>query len=367
MAKSKKVIMSSLDSELSASDLKKKAAWIAKDLEERAKACPEGHSDAEVRDMALKGSDVDPEKAKEEFSENVPKENLPDTVDDLKGPEDLGTVTDLEGELDEEWAKSTSQSFDGIVGTKAGNWEHVLNTNDGIKESFEEVKPSVEKIFEDKKKATVFGTGGEIPDGKSWYEEQLREAEEKQPPAVLYEDDTPENPNVEEIDLSLIPDGMTIDQFLNKDIIEWIKDTRLDIDKITQFVANGYIHSQESIFDQLFFAKCWLGELLFQFKDNNPYANEHLLKSRKDIPATADVATDISSELYHFNLRNIESKFIELRRMVVNAMAAVNEIDVLKHKHTDTRLASICKTNSYNALAQSKFLLGRELGKLRIK
>lgn len=149
-------------------------------------------------------------------------------------------------------------------------------------------------------------------------------------------------------------------------VIKKIKDIRVNIDRVYH-LANKEFLTDSEIVSKIFTAKAWLGKLLASLKAENPYANENRIKTRQDIPATADtyVVKDYQSEVFQFNLQNAIQKIIILRKELDGLIDLVQDIEFTKEIVDDIRLASICKTQSYVSLSEAKFFLGKELSKLK--
>jgi hypothetical protein len=119
--------------------------------------------------------------------------------------------------------------------------------------------------------------------------------------------------------------------------------------------------------DSLILAKAWLGKVLQELGEYNPYANDGQRKTVEDIEPTADHVKILEEEKKYIadrpwdQMLHIE-KVDWLREEIVKAIS-VNEHLFLGVSFT--RLIAIARTNTYNHLSEARFWLGFELQRIR--
>lgn len=304
--------MSSKDEDMTKAELKKKNDWVKKEADEKAKADADAKAEEQFRQKAKE----DAAKAKaieDELAEAEKEQGQKVESEDLKDPEDKDAKDDKNIKDDEKRKYIVDMSF----------------------------KKEEESMEEFLKRAEQENLG-------HWSNDEGEKEGLKGGNIIIGEGIIPRNVD-------------------NSGKIKSIRKTRVKIDKFSKLLEGGFA-TNESLLSEVFFGKAWLGKLLSEFSSENPYANEASIKSRKDIPATADEYTvdNYYSEIYQFNLKNNEFKIIELRKMLQKLIDNINGISFTNEEVQDMRLASIAKTNSYTHLVQAKFILGKELSKLRI-
>ncbi len=142
-----------------------------------------------------------------------------------------------------------------------------------------------------------------------------------------------------------------------------IKEKRLLVDKLLcKMQHHGRIDiSPERSF---FLTKAWLGICLAELGATSPYAGESEIKSRKDIPATADHddSHHFKAECVQFNNLNTENAVIGLRKDLLDVIEFLEGIDSYDY----TREFAIARTQAYINAREARFHLGVILGSLKV-
>ena len=149
-----------------------------------------------------------------------------------------------------------------------------------------------------------------------------------------------------------------------KKLVKQIKENRVTLDFITKMAKSHLkLGAHEALFNSLFIGRAWLGKLLAELNEKNPYANEDQIKDASQIPPTADTKEEdlqFGREKYDFGLLGIVDAIIKLRSSVEEQIQFLTEMDA-----SVSRDFSIARTNAYTNLCEAKFYLGQELSNKR--
>ena len=158
-------------------------------------------------------------------------------------------------------------------------------------------------------------------------------------------------------------------------MIQQIKELRVRIDGLHQLTKDlkpldlgitGFnSHEIDEAAKSLILAKAWLGKLLGELGNENPYSSGK--KEIKDIESTADVAKNLTvdvdggwEEMSHIEkvdwLRSDIQKVIDEIRIMEFDIEGTSYLD--NHK-------SIARLNSYNHLSEARFWLGFEFQRIK--
>lgn len=170
---------------------------------------------------------------------------------------------------------------------------------------------------------------------------------------------------------------------------EQIKELRLQCDGLAQltkelkprvtyqtnYSINDYIGSTQVIYadnskeiekavDSLYLAKAWLGKILGELGNENPYGSGY--KTKEDIVPTQDVAPEqlvvtIGTASTSFNTLNHIEKVDWLRTRIEKLINEVKEIPTVDK----SREFAIARTNSYTHLCEARFFLGFEMERIK--
>lgn len=202
----------------------------------------------------------------------------------------------------------------------------------------------------------------ETTEEETQQEEETAEEEE-------VEETTSEEDNTEEEEEETTQEETNTEEEVEENLVSKIKRNRLAVDKIMFFVENLNTINTEELPTLLFLGKSWLGVLLGQLKEENPYAKEGEVKTRKDIPATREVYNDADKNklIYDFRLKDKMFQLIELRKQLGSIIEEVSSIELSENTEVENgRIFNTARTNSFNNLSEAKFLLGKELAELKL-
>lgn len=121
----------------------------------------------------------------------------------------------------------------------------------------------------------------------------------------------------------------------------------------------------EKAVDSLYLGKAWLGKLLGELGNENPYGSGY--KTKEDIVPTQDVAfprADILTngfEVFDYENKNHIEKVDFLRSTIEEIVKEVKEIPTKDL----SREFAIARTNCYTHLCEARFYLGFELERVR--
>jgi len=168
---------------------------------------------------------------------------------------------------------------------------------------------------------------------------------------------------------------------------EQIKNLRIKIDALAQLTKelkpvstskwvnpNEYYvymdNSQEinKAVDSLYLAKAWLGKVLGELGNENPYGSGY--KTKEDIVPTQDVAketTDFPLAPDNWSTGILQISHIEkVDWLRTEIEKLVKEVMLFKSEtHTVSYIASIATTSSYNNLCEARFWLGFEMERIK--
>lgn len=185
------------------------------------------------------------------------------------------------------------------------------------------------------------------------------------------------------IDLAYIPDGYTIEKFIEIYKTTEFFNKKENSDKAIINVPNQYKEIENS-YNSLLLAKAWLGKLLGELGAENPYKSGY--KTKEDIEPTADVAEAKAGMTEPFNKVKPSSKIDtwELNGISMfnyDSMNHIEKVDWLRteiQKIIDTSpdfsndfseftLENIVaeQTLVYKYLTEAKFWLGFELQRIK--
>jgi len=136
----------------------------------------------------------------------------------------------------------------------------------------------------------------------------------------------------------------------------------------SNWAANNSKELEQAV-DSLYLAKAWLGKVLGELGEENPYKSGY--KTKEDIEPTADVAEYIPgnkaiadrnkkdySEFNHIEKVDWLRQEIEV---IVNLVKQIARTDA----QFFTKEFNIARTNSYNHLCEARFWLGFELQRIK--
>jgi hypothetical protein len=125
----------------------------------------------------------------------------------------------------------------------------------------------------------------------------------------------------------------------------------------------------EKAVDSLYLAKAWLGKVLGELGNENPYGSGY--KTKEDIEPTADVNQDIHGynlDVIHFEDKNHIEKVDWLRQEIEKVVNEIKHLDSnISNHHTQrpSREFAIARTNAYNHACEARFWLGFELQRIK--
>lgn len=142
-----------------------------------------------------------------------------------------------------------------------------------------------------------------------------------------------------------------------------IKEKRLAVDRMLCKLQH-HMMINETPERSFFLTKAWLGSCLGQLNAENPYAKEAEIKTRKDIPATAehDDSHGFKAECVAFNNVNAEVAVIGLREELLSVIKFIEEINNFDY----TREFAISRTQAWINATEARFALGVILGSLKV-
>lgn len=116
----------------------------------------------------------------------------------------------------------------------------------------------------------------------------------------------------------------------------------------------------EKAVDSLYLAKAWLGKLLGELKEENPYGSGY--KTKEDIVPTQDVSDNLHLKYFPEDreLNHIE-KVDLLRGEIEKLTNDIKEIPTVDK----SREFAIARTNSYTHLCEARFWLGFEMERIK--
>lgn len=156
-------------------------------------------------------------------------------------------------------------------------------------------------------------------------------------------------------------------------MIQEIKNLRVQIDGLAQLVnqlkpdLNGCADSHETLmcYDSLILSKAWLGKVLGELGNENPYGSGY--KTKEDIVPTQDVNDEVlhpyNPSTLHFLEKNHIEKVDWLRQEIEKLSNTI--MDLKSNTHTISYIASIATTSCFNYLCEARFWLGFELEKIK--
>ena len=149
-----------------------------------------------------------------------------------------------------------------------------------------------------------------------------------------------------------------------KTTIRNVKSIRRDLDTVFRLACSRSLITPK-IEDSIFLSKSWLGKSLATFGTTNPYAGENKVKTKKDIPATADVAKDETYNViqHKFSLLGDLEAVLFLRANLEKLIGAIN-----KTSRENASLQGECYATmqkSINHASEAKFYLGQILSEIR--
>lgn len=150
--------------------------------------------------------------------------------------------------------------------------------------------------------------------------------------------------------------------------LELIKRIRLKLDKSLQYTAIT-LGNRSDVYKSVFKAKAWMGKLLGELGNTNPYITKDPIKNASEIPPTVDVFSD-NKKIRNHELRNHLEQVLHLRDLIGDCIDMINIITFTEEEYEnlkDQRLAKIAITNSYSKACEARFELGYELSVIREK
>lgn len=173
------------------------------------------------------------------------------------------------------------------------------------------------------------------------------------------------------VDLALIPKNMTAEQvayMVNESPVIFLNDTNE-----SPIIQTIEAHEISKAFDSLIFGKGWLGIMLGEMGEANPYKSGY--KTKDDIEPTADVSLPITLVKQLNTTKPIGASVEEMNHIEkvdfirTDLEKLIKELKVIPqapYKPTDfTREFAIARTNSYNHLVEAKMWLGLELQRIK--
>lgn len=145
-----------------------------------------------------------------------------------------------------------------------------------------------------------------------------------------------------------------------------VKGVRIGIDETLQ-VADALFGNKSNVYDKIFIGKAWLGKLLAELNNKNPYTTEKPVTNASEIPPTADVANNMSSVIRYMRLKNQVEQIVSLREALDKDISGIESLRTDLEFIKDKRLAAIAKTQSYVNICEAKFELGNQLALIRDK
>lgn len=143
-----------------------------------------------------------------------------------------------------------------------------------------------------------------------------------------------------------------------------VLDLRLILDKGLQF-SEHTSGKKSLLYMSLFKSKAWLGKVLGEFGEANPYITEKPITAAVEIPKTADVFYDPKA-IYDFNLKSELERVLKLRDIIGDS---IKLLDLIKLQNVDevkdVRKYSIAMTQSYVHMCEARFELGFKLSQIR--
>lgn len=186
---------------------------------------------------------------------------------------------------------------------------------------------------------------------------------------------TQEGINEPEIQEKEIPDGpgpeiqelqTAIELTEEEKAVAEVKGVRIGIDETLQ-VADALFGNKSNVYDKIFIGKAWLGKLLAELNNKNPYTTEKPVANASEIPPTADVANNMSSVIRYMRLKNQIEQIVSLREALDKDISGIESLRTDLEFIKDKRLAAIAKTQSYVNICEAKFELGNQLALIRDK
>lgn len=176
--------------------------------------------------------------------------------------------------------------------------------------------------------------------------------------------DDKEIPSTKEADIPQVPEPA----FEDLPIEVKVKRLRLLLDEAMQYSSHTS-GAKSLLYMSIFKSKSWLGKVLGELGQVNPYITEKRVASASQIPKTVDVF-DNPKAIYDFNLKTELDKILDLRDLIADGVSKINTIKVTpeeKEKVQDVRLFSIALTQSYVHMCEARFELGLKLSQIRNK
>jgi len=146
-------------------------------------------------------------------------------------------------------------------------------------------------------------------------------------------------------------------------LIDDIKELRKSLDFMIQ-LAKRTFGDQSLISQNIFLSKCWLGKVLGELGNDDPYVTKLRPKSKNEIPKTADTYDD-PVRLREFENGNLLDKVYILREKIGLNIVTLDRLYLKEREVKNPRLAAIALTNTYNRLSEARFWLGDMLAKIR--
>lgn len=139
-----------------------------------------------------------------------------------------------------------------------------------------------------------------------------------------------------------------------------------------QYGTKGFLNSKEieKAIDSLYLAKAWLGKLLGELGNENPYGSGY--KTKEDIVSTQDVAEEIwkgwnvGDNATYLKDKNHIEKVDWLRQeieILVNRLNDLKPLLVIESNLLSNQLLNV--ENSYTHLSQARFYLGFEMARIK--
>ena len=147
-------------------------------------------------------------------------------------------------------------------------------------------------------------------------------------------------------------------------LIKYVKLTRLKLDSQMQLI-DVCLGTGSGAAKKTFLAKAWLGKVLEQLGNTNPYETKTPVTKANEIPPTAEVSTDTAGAIYAFKLLNKVEQVVSCRSAIAMIIDDIERLNFENIEVKDGRLVAIAKTQSYVNACEVRFALGYELSKLR--
>lgn len=151
---------------------------------------------------------------------------------------------------------------------------------------------------------------------------------------------------------------------------EQIKELRIEIDGLAQLTKEsntdhiGGSKEMDKTVDSLYLAKAWLGKVLGELGNENPYGSGY--KTKEDIVPTQDVSGATTS-LHYFEWKEEKNHIEKVDWLRTEIEKVVNTIKALgrTQERSFTKEFNIARTNSYTHLCEARFWLGFEMERIK--